>query len=60
MSEEVQTPAPVQKPWLRAELDVLKSVLLKNHSGSAEIKKIRYCIGKIEYMLDRLEKRKAG
>jgi hypothetical protein len=44
------------KPWLRDEVDALKKVLEKNHSGSDEVKKIRYCVKKIEYMLTRLEK----
>ncbi len=45
-----------KKPWLRDEVDALKKVLEKNHSGSDEVKKIRYCVKKIEYMLTRLEK----
>ena len=57
MSQVVETVTEVAKPWLRAELDALKTVLAGNKKGTAEIKKIRYCVRKIEYMLERLEKR---
>jgi len=44
--------------WLREELEALKDALAKNKKGDAEIKKIRYCVRKIEYMLDRWENKK--